>query len=324
MDSLFFFGGIGIVAIALTDFIYTTLSCNGSGYLSTGLNRLLGKLLVPHSDGMRNWTGVIHLVASLLMWIILLLAGGFLVYLSDDEMVVRAATKVPATASERAYYTAFVFSTLGIGDYAPGNSMGRHVTAVYSLLGFGVLTTAITYILSVTGAVTQKKNLATFISGMGQTPSELLAYFTTDPDGTLFSGRIDDLVNQLNSHLNDHLSYPIVHYFHSNRGAWSAVIQLAALYECLVALRIRYRANPEVLAHADRLERSFAYFLEVAHIPDKLRMEDDGQHVQLRQQWMKEVMETPGYSPPTNENSRALGAVLRQGGYGWADVYSKD
>ncbi|THH39914.1 potassium channel family protein [Neolewinella litorea] len=323
MNGLLFLGGIGVIAITLTDFIYTTLSCNGSGYLSTALNRILGRLLAPRSDGMRNWSGVLHLVASLFMWIALLLVGGFLVFIADTDFVVRATTKVPANLSERAYFTGFVFSTLGLGDYAPGSPLGRHLTAVYSLLGFAVLTTAITYILSVTNAVTKKKNLATFLSSLGESPSEMYAYFTAEPDGSLFSERVDDLVTQLNLHLNDHLSYPIVHYFHSDQRSWSAVLQLATLHECMLALSIHYADSPKVQAHLQRLDRCLNYFLKVAHIPDRLRQDQERSLLALRTQWHKEILTSGNGDPTISEASRALGALLRQAGYDWQDVFGQ-
>lgn len=322
MNTALLIAGLLLLSVSVVDFVFTTLSCNGSGVLSTSLNRGLGKVLRPRSDGMRTWSGVLHLLAALVFWVSLMLLGGYLILLSGPDLVVNATTRVPADLSERAYYTAFVFSTLGIGDYAPGSDPGQHFTAVYSLLGFGVLTTAISYILSVTSAANMKKNLATFISSMGDTPTDLFGYFTTQPDGSQFSGRIDNLVSLLNTHVNNHLSYPIVHYFHSDRREWSAVIQLASLYECLLALRVHYGDRPEIQAHLRRLERSLEYFLQLAYLPQRLQKREESVLTQQRLEWRSRVLRGGGGSAVSiNDNSRALGALLREAGYDWSDVF---
>lgn len=200
--------GFLLLGFTLTDFFFTTLSCNGAGGISTSVNTALAKLYTPESDTIRLWAGVIHLLVSLLTWIILLLAAGFLLFAGFVEMVVNAKTGVPANIPERIYFTGYVFSTLGTGDYVPGSNFSRYCTIGYSIIGFGVLTTAITYIINVMGAANNKKNLATFISSMGNTPLELYAYFTTTPDGSFFNERVDDLVELLNMHNTNDLCYP--------------------------------------------------------------------------------------------------------------------
>ncbi|MCP9236248.1 potassium channel family protein [Lewinella sp. JB7] len=324
MDALLVISGSALILITLVDFLFTTLSCNGSGFISTTTNRVLDLLLLPRFKIVRDWSGVIHLTGTLLVWVVLLVLGGWLVFSSHPDMVINSTTKLAANAGERAYYTAFVFSTLGIGDYVPGSSLSRHVTAVYSVLGFGVLTTAITYILSVTGAATKKKNLATFISSMGDNPTDLYAYFTTEPDGSFFTERIDDLVTQLNQHINDHLCYPIVHYFHSDKRPWSAIVQLSSLYECLLALRIRYADDPGVLTHTRRVERCIDRFLELARVPARLRRTDDDTLVNIRREWRGELLGPLIGDTAHSEESRSFGALLRQAGHDWKSVFERD
>ncbi len=51
-------------------------------------------------------------------------------------MVVNGTTGMPAYKTERFYYTAYVLSTLGIGDFVPGNDHSRVITGILSFSGF--------------------------------------------------------------------------------------------------------------------------------------------------------------------------------------------
>lgn len=321
MDLALFIAGIALIVLTLVDFLYTTLSCNGSGRLSTTVNRALDRVLTSGSQVLRNWSGIIHLLFTLATWVVLLLTGGLLIVSAYPEMVVLPPSGKIADLSERFYFLAFTFSTLGMGDYTPGTEMGRYFTAVYSLLGFGVLTTAITYILSVTGAATKKKTLATFISTMGEHPADLFDYFTTKEDGSFFSDRIDDLVEQINMHVNDHLSYPIVHYFHSDERPWSAIIQLASLQECVLALRVHYAERKDILAHLRRLERTINRYLELARVPEYRLESIDTMLLTRRKGWYDQILKSPTCEDKPTENCRAFGVLLDEAGHSWDTVF---
>ncbi len=324
MNSLLTIAGGILIVVTMLDFLFTTLSCNGSGILSRMLNRGLARMLVPHGNGMRRWNGVIHLIVNLLFWINLLLIGGFLVYYSQDDMVVQASTKVPADISDRIYFTGFVFSTLGIGDYIPGTALSEYFTAFYSLLGFGVLTTAISFILSVMNATKVKKNLSTYIASMGTNPEELFDFFTTKDDGVYFTSTTDTLVQLINSHTNDHLCYPIVHFFLSDNRTLSAVIQLASLYECTHALRERYAGSIDVMTHLDRLRKSLQLFLGVAYTDGHFSQKEEAHLLGLRHRYFESVLTQPFRKLDHGDGGERFGNILRGAGYEWDSVYQVD
>ncbi|WP_420461126.1 potassium channel family protein [Neolewinella sp.] len=324
MDLLLTLFGFGLIGLTLTDFFYTTLSCNGSGGMTTLINAGVRQVFHIHTDRGRRWNGAVHLIATLLNWVILLLVAGFLVYAGFDDMVIHSSTQEPATLPQRAYMTGFVFSTLGTGDYIPGSDFSRYFTVVYSILGFGVLTTAITYIINVMSAANRKKNLATYISSMGNTPLELYDYFTTQPDGSFFTERVDDLVELFNTHINNQRCYPIVRFFLSDGLAYSATVQVASLHEATMALRICYRDDAAVTAHLVRMDRVAGHFLELVNTHARHRGEDE-ELLKLRGGWADRVPELahPAGGEVEESNVR-LGALLSQAGRSWEEVYKDE
>ena len=320
MDFLLTLLGFSLIGLTLTDFFYTTLSSNGSGSITSGVNAGVRQVFRVHTDRGRRWNGVVHLIATQFSWVLLLLLAGFLVYAGFDDMVIHSSTQEPATLPQRAYMTGFVFSTLGTGDYIPGSDFSRYFTVVYSILGFGVLTTAITYIINVMSAANRKKNLATYISSMGNTPLELFDYFTTQPDGSFFTERVDDLVELFNTHINNQRCYPIVRFFLSDGTAYSAIVQAASLHEATMALRIHYRDHSDVMAHLVRMDRVAGHFLELVQTHDRHRGEDE-QLLKLRGQWADRVPQLTRSSGELEESKVRLGALLSQAGRSWEEVY---
>lgn len=324
MHWLFGVLGLLLMAFVLADFLFTTLSCNGSGKITSTGNTWIGRLLVPPNDKTRVWLGVFHLLFTLLTWVSLLLVGGFFVFASMDYFVVNSTTKEVASLPQRAYFTAFVFSTLGTGDFVPGSDSSRYFASVYSILGFGVLTTAITYILNVMSSANAKKNLAAYISSMGNTPLKLYDYFTTDDSADLFANRVDDLVEMVNTNINNHLCYPIVHFFISDLKPHELSMQLAGLHEATFAMRIRYADDPVTMAHLQRVDRVIARFLNLARTPDTFKREREKNLLQLRKQWKSRVPELAHTDEIDDKTKRQLGSVLRQFGFDWTDVYEDE
>ncbi len=313
--------GFLLIGFTLSDFFFTTLSCNGSGGITSFVNGVVSRLIHPGTDAWRRWKGAIHLVVVLFTWIVLLLGAGFLVYSVPEDMVLNSTTKVPATLPQRAYFTGFVFSTLGTGDYVPGSDFSRYFTVVYSILGFGVLTTAITYIINVMSAANRKKNLATYISSMGNTPLELYDYFTTTEDAKLFTDRIDDLITLCNTHINNQRCYPIVRFFLSDGTTYSAVVQLASLHEAATAMRITYAEHAVVMRHLERLDRVTGHFLELVRNPDRY-VGGDEELVLLRKKWSDRVPALATSTGSLQESKIRLGALLEQAGRSWEAVYA--
>jgi len=95
--------------------------------------------------------------------------GTFIIFTSGEEMVIHGTTSLPADKTERFYFTGYILSTLGVGDFVPGNDTSRVLVGILSFTGFILITTGLTYLLSIVQAVLKKKELAFLFPQWGRT-----------------------------------------------------------------------------------------------------------------------------------------------------------
>src|SRR5690606_513616 len=157
-----------------------------------------------------KYSGFLHLLSTALFWLLLLFLGSFLIYASSPEMVVNSDSRVPATMLERLYYTGFVISTLGIGDFIPGKDLSRIFTTILSFSGFILLTTALTYLISVVNTVLQKKQLAIYISTLGSDINEIYESVITPEGVNLLVKNSNSIREMIIKNSSNYIFFPIV------------------------------------------------------------------------------------------------------------------
>ena len=178
METIRIVAGLLVIVITFLDFFHTTLSGNGFGFISEVINRLLNRLIIQNKDrGIFIYSGLTHLLINTMVWLVLLFLGAFIVFTAGDEMVIHEMSGLPANNYERFYFTAYVLSTLGIGDYVPGNETSQVLAGILSFTGFILITIGLTYLLSVVQANLKKKELAFLISTTGKDVEEIYNYF---------------------------------------------------------------------------------------------------------------------------------------------------
>lgn len=112
-----------------------------------------------------------------------------------------------------------------------------------------------------------------------------------------------------------------MHYFLSDMSSYSAPVHLASLQEATTAMRFTYRDNKQVVAHLTRVDRVMGRFLELARMSENELMDDEQLHL-LRQRWRDLVPGMAESADKPEESNRRLGALLRQAGRSWQEVYN--
>src|SRR5690554_4551151 len=106
--------GILLLSITIFDFIYTTLSGGGSGFISRYINLFSHKSLnigvKIFGRNFYNQSGIILNVTLLLVWVVLIWLGLFLIFSYRPEAIVNNEGR-PASITERVYFTGYVLST---------------------------------------------------------------------------------------------------------------------------------------------------------------------------------------------------------------------
>jgi len=116
-----------------------------------------------------------------------------------------------------AYFTGFLVVTLGTGDFVASTSWWRVLTDVAAFSGLFLVTLAITYLTSVVSAVVARRTLAIHVNALGGSATDILA---RGWDGERFSPGFTQhlvmLTDKLTMSAEQHLAYPVLHYFHTH------------------------------------------------------------------------------------------------------------
>lgn len=318
MEILQIVAGIVVIILTFLDFFHTTLSGNGFGFISRELNRLLNRLIIQNKDrSIFRYSGITHLLITAFVWLALLFCGTFLIFTAGEEMVIDGTTFLPATNSERFYYTSYVLSTLGIGNLIPGNETSEILTGILSFSGFILITIGLTYLLSVVQAVLSKKELAFFISTLGNDVEEIYLFFKKDEnlDGLLSDA--NDLRKQILQNASSYLAFPMTNYFLTKNRNSALIVQLAVLSEVLMILRMDWEEESLQYAKLCTLINAIEKYLNLG-----LEGPDDALHNQeqletLRGFWMKF-----GHTlKKDTKMDRRFSSSLFYSGWSWKEVY---
>ncbi|MHA6280849.1 ion channel [Salinimicrobium sp. CAU 1759] len=219
MEQVFLVAGIILLLITIYDFFFTTLSGSGAGFISKSVasfsyvaTRLSSKIF---GRKIFDYSGMIVNLGVLFVWILLVWLGLFLVYSYDPSGITNSDSR-PANWVERLYYTGYVLSTLGLGNFKPTTSFFEIMTSIFSFFGFIFFTSSMTYLISVSSAVIRKRTLSRSISNLGKDPEEV-AEKLRQVNSSYKDQQLLSLQEKIDNHLVGHQAYPVVHFFsHSN------------------------------------------------------------------------------------------------------------
>lgn len=234
--------GVVLVVTVIVDLLWTTVAAGAGG--GPGTIRLANTLWLgarritrPRQHRLLQAIGVGVTLVVIGAWIAMLLLGWFLIFSSAAEAVVDSTTRQPAGGWSRLYYSGFTVFTLGVGDYVAGGPVWQVATVIATGTGLTLVTLAITYVLSVTTSVTQRRALAAQISALGRSPTDVLGAAW---NGSAFSGlspALNPLVPSIGQLAQRHLAFPVLHYFHSAQRQTAIAPSIAVLDEVLTVLQ---------------------------------------------------------------------------------------
>jgi hypothetical protein len=228
--------GIVIYIAVISDIVITTLTMKGGGWMTSRLCHWLWRLALNicgrngRSKALTH-TGYLLLVIIVLAWVVMLNVSFSLVLMGQIDSIIDATTKLPTTGWEKVYYSGYVLSTLGIGDYVASTNTWRLVTNLYAFTGLIFITMSVTYFISVLSAVIKQRKLGISISGLGDNPQEVILNAWNGQNFNFLKFQLLNLSDALVDHNQNHRAYPIIHYFHNNKRKNAVVLQIAKLNE---------------------------------------------------------------------------------------------
>ncbi|MEQ9442760.1 MAG: ion channel [Cyclobacteriaceae bacterium] len=325
MDSLLLVLGLILLAVVGYDFFRTTLSGSGAGFLTRffltlshkfqlSLSRIFGRKVFRLSGMLVNLT-------VLAAWILLIWLGLFLVFSYRPEGIVNSDGRV-ATAVERLYFTGYVLSTLGIGNFTPTTPLFEVLVSLFSFFGFIFFSTSMTYLISVSSAVMHKRALALSIQTIGENPAKVVKGLL-EPDSSFSHQQITALQQMLDRHNVNHQAYPVLHYYNSPDISSALSVNLAVLDEA-TSILLHSRDQP-LYQELQSLRHSLDQFLR--HIREKFRHQSDVDNPDIN--WSEVDLPVGllpsevGEDPQLTERRKILGELLYSEALSWSDVYPK-
>ncbi|QIN84913.1 hypothetical protein GBA63_21390 [Rubrobacter tropicus] len=230
MDWLLVPAGALLILVGLLDVFSTVLHYDGFGFLSSRLyERIFGAVRLATRPLPRRYRAFglsmaapIMVPVTITVWIFLVSLGYALIYLHgmrNGDFSLSVGHLKPSLG-EAFYFSGTAISTLGLGDITPTGGIYQALTVSEALIGFGILTLSITYVLGVYNVL---QRLGVISAGLYHQAQD-----TGDPWSILAphfpGGRHRGLETHLMS-LHRGLveiyegirQYPIVYYYHSRR-----------------------------------------------------------------------------------------------------------
>jgi hypothetical protein len=240
-ETLCFLVGAAILLGNAFDIFWTTLGTHGGGPISGPTLSLFWKFAVRlHKRNKKHrllsFAGSGLLVILLLLWTGLTWLGWFTVFSADPHSLINSQTHQPASGVARLYFTGYSIATLGNGDYMPSSNLWQILTALTTLSGLATVSLEITFLLNVLAAVVAQRTLGAYISDLGAKPLKIMERAWLGEKFDSLSDHLIELTAMVQLYTEQHLAYPVLHFFHSENERTSSVLRLAGLEELIFLL----------------------------------------------------------------------------------------
>ena len=158
--------GGALVLLALRDIFHTLWHPQGFGTLAQAVFSLVWRITgsAPAQSKRAGLTGPVALLGTVVLWAILVVAGFTLIYAPHmPEGFYFGSPLKPAASVDlwsSVYLSLVTVATLGYGDIVPSHPALRMLAPMQALIGFLLLTAAITWVLEVYPALARRRALA--------------------------------------------------------------------------------------------------------------------------------------------------------------------
>jgi hypothetical protein len=332
MQILLILSGVALLGFTALDVLWTTLAVgSGGGPLTSRLCSVLWKVVLHQRHCRRRHhlltiAAYIIILLPTLIWIFLTLVGWVLIFSVSRDSLISSDTNQPADLWNRIYFIGYTLVTLGLGDYRPQGPIWQLATVLAAGSGFFLVTLAITYLVAIAVAVTQKRQLAIYISCLGRTAEEILTMAWNGKDFGTLTQHLVSLAPMIVLYGQNYLAYPVIHYFHSLERHTAAEISIVILDEALTLLEAgvkpEYRPDSSACyvtrkAISEFLDMLKAAFIKPAAITPPLPNLDD-----LRAKGIPTVSDEDFQVAVSklDKRRRLLLALVKSDGWPWKTV----
>lgn len=230
--------GTGLILFALRDIFDTLFHPSGKGMLSRALPRPIwrgARQIGAQHSLVRELCGPVTLLAVIASWTALLAVGWALIlgpYLPEGFVFAPGLEPSSDSSFVDSFYLSLVtLTTLGFGDITPTSVLLKVLVPLEAVIGFGLLSASISWVISLYPAFARHRSLAHEISLVRE------AEFRTgigvrQMDALAAELMLSGLTSQLVAVQSDLIHFPISYYFRSSKERF----ELSAAMPCLLRL----------------------------------------------------------------------------------------
>ena len=245
--------GVALIALAGRDVFDALFHPEGRSALARSIMRGVWALLGRRGRGSRLYglAGPVGLVLVFASWACLLVVGWMLIFLPHVPEQFNRTTGGPADSDliEALNMSLVTLTTLGFGDVTPDAAWLRVVVPLEALLGFGLLSASISWLLLIHPALARRRSLAYEITLLRKAEQEAGA-----PLVRLAAESLEPIYAELSSRLvaveRDLVNFPVTYYFAEGDRRFSLATAMPYLAELAdhgrdstVAAPVRIRAT---------------------------------------------------------------------------------
>jgi hypothetical protein len=208
--------GIALIAVVVHDVFDALFHHRGAGILSGAVRRATWWGFRRASVRRRSLlplAGPCALVSIVALWLLLLVTGWALVlwpHIADGFRFDPGAASGEATLVDAFYVSIVTLATVGFGDITPASGWLKILLPFEALIGLGLLTATVSWLLSVHPALSRRRSLAYEISLLRRAEADLPALALDDAVG---ESALSELTSRLVAVERDLTAWPIAYYF---------------------------------------------------------------------------------------------------------------
>lgn len=322
--------GILITFWSIVEALWTTLwadknSSPLTSRLTTGIWKFFRLMAKPKDNSLLNFAGPLILIASVIFWIMLLWIGWVLIFYAVPGAAIVKSTNSLPDLTDLIWFIGYCIFTVGNGDLLPNGDFWQIVSSLVGLTGMGLVTLSITYLLQVVSAVVNKRSFASQVSAIGKTAEE---FVKKEWDRGSFRGielQMNTLSNQLSTLSEQHLAFPVLHYYHTANVEKSQPRAVAILYDAILLIELgveeEHKPAESILSSGRQSVDSFLQTLKGAFIKPASEVPPKPDISSLTEKGIPIISEQKFYQKleANDETRKLLLGLIKNGGWHWPD-----
>lgn len=230
--------GAGLILFALRDIFDTLFHPSGKGMLSRALPRPLWRgvrWIGGHHPLLRELCGPLALLAIIAGWAALVTVGWALMFWPHLPEGFSFAPELNRSAHgsfvDALYLSLVTLTTLGYGDITPAGEWLRVLVPLEAMVGFGLLTASLSWVISLYPVFSRHRSLAHEIN-LVRDAEQTTGIGVRQMDALAAELMLSNLTSQLIAVESDLIHFPISYYFRSSNERF----ELSAAIPCLLQL----------------------------------------------------------------------------------------